>query len=215
MNKYIAIDGDGVLFDYNKAAAALFYTLYKENLKEIHPQAYNFHKQYDIEGSSQPEFMKIIYPMFDKLEIWGKMPGLVGALEATNIMKAKGYTLVCLTSMPPKYKDLRHQNAIALGYPIDHVVAVDRRAAKKSGINNPKKEWIIQNKPVAFIDDLLKNFIDMEDIKDTQLIWLDNKHSEIDNPNLNFDKKHIHQTIYSLKDFAESLPVCNINKKKP
>lgn len=207
MTKYIAIDGDGVLFDYNKAAAALFYKLYKEELREVYPQAYNFHIQYDIEGSKKPDFMKLIYPMFDKFEIWGKMPGLEGALEATKMMKDKGYTLVCLTSMPPKYQSLRHQNALDLGYPIDHVIAVDRRSAKKNGINNPKKAWILENKPVAFIDDLLKNFIDMEDVIDTQLIWLDNQHSHHDNPNLEFDKASVHQTIHKLQDFANSLPI--------
>ena len=206
MKKYIAIDGDGVLFDYNKAGLMLFEKMFKQKLKEIHPRAYNFHIQYDLQNSKRPDFKNLIYPMFDKFHIWGKMPSIEGALEATKMMKEKGYTLVCLTSMPPKYKELRHQNALDLGYPIEEVIAVDRRASKRAGIDNPKKQWIIDNKPVAFIDDLLKNFVDMEDIKETKLVWLDNKHSAHDNPNETFDKKSVNQIIHSLQHFADNLP---------
>lgn len=206
MKKYIAIDGDGVLFNYNEAGAMLYEKMYRQKLKEIHPKAYNFHIQYDLVNSKRPDFKNLIYPMFDKFNIWEKMPGIYGALEATQMMKEKGYTLICLTSMPPKYEKLHHQNALDLGYPIDHVVAVDRRAAKRSGVNNPKKEWIMENKPVAFIDDLLKNFIDMEDVSETQLVWLNNKHSAHDNPNETYDKKSVHQIIHSLQDFAKNLP---------
>lgn len=207
MTKYVAIDGDGVLFDYNLAAALLYERMYKEKLKRVNPGAYNFHIEYDIANTKHPEFHKMTYPMFDKMKVWGKMPGLEGALEATKMMKDKGYTLVCLTSMPPTYQSLRLQNAIDLGFPISECVAVDRRAAKRAGVDNPKKQWIMENKPVAFIDDLLKNFVDMEDVTETQLVWLDNKHIASDNPNLSHDKNMVHKIVYSLQELADSLPV--------
>lgn len=209
MTKYIAIDGDGVLFDYNKAAANLYESLYNEKLKEVHPKAYNFDVQYDLQQSSEPQFKSKMYSLFDKHEVWGKMPAIEGALEATRLMKEKGYTLVCLTSMPPRYQYLRHQNALSLGYPIDHVVAVDRRQSRLQGIENPKKQWILDNKPVAFIDDLLINFLDMADIKDTQLVWLDNQHCNNKNPNDIYDKNQVHTITNSLMDFAKTLPQYN------
>ena len=54
---------------------------------------------------------------------------------------------------------------------------------------------------------LLTIVVDMEDVIDTQLIWLDNQHSHHDNPNLEFDKALVHQTIHKLQDFANSLPI--------
>lgn len=209
-NNIIALDGDGVLFHYNKGVANLFTEITKLNPIEINSKAYNAHKQFNFDNEVFPDFKKAIYPLFNKYKYWGKLPIYDNVKESLDLLVSKGYKLVCLTSMPPKYKELRMQNIQKHNLPIDDVIAVDRLACRKLNIQNPKLDFIEKVKPIAFVDDLLKNFIDMEHITDTQLVWLDNQHCVSDNPNLNYDDI-FHQKIHSLMDFAQSMPDISTN----
>lgn len=206
----IVLDGDGVLFDYNKGVANLYKEILCNEPKLKEKGSYHVTNEYDFSevkltaGSFEDHLMSL----FNKRDLWARLPAVEGAKEAIDIMVKKGYDVVCLTSMPKEYEKQRLANARLHNMQVSKVVAVDRAVAKEKGINNPKLNYIETYEPYAFVDDLLKNFVDMEEVKSknkTRLIYLDNKYP--DNPNKSYDESMVHEKITSLMDFAKSLPV--------
>lgn len=206
----ITLDGDGVLFNYNLGVALLYKEVFCKDAKHILPGAYHVTNEYDLssEKMTAGTFSEHMYTLFNKRKLWERLPAIEGAKEAIDIMVEKGYEVNCLTSMPVEYEKQRLNNAKLHGMKITKVKAVDRSYAKSKGISNPKLKYIQENEPYAFIDDLLKNFLDMEEVKKggkTQLIWLDN--SYVDNPNEKYDQNMVTRVITSLLEFAKALPV--------
>lgn len=219
----IALDGDGVLFNYNKGVAHLYKEVFCKDVKVKLKGAYHAHNEYDLEadGDISQKFKDHFISLFDKRDMWSRLPAIEGAKEAIDIMISKGYEVVCLTSMPPKFEQHRLQNAKLHDMGISKVIAVDRKTAKEKGISNPKKEYLKRYEPYAFVDDLMKNFTDLSEIKEnrsTNLVYLDNKYP--DNPNESFSMDLVHEVVDSLLDFANALPVykevedLNVESKK-
>lgn len=205
----ITIDGDGVLFDYNLGVALLYKEVLCKEAKRVRPGAYHVTTEYDLssEKTTAGSFEEHLHSLFTKRNLWERLPAIEGAKEAIDIMIEKGYEVTCLTSMPTEFEKQRLANAHLHGMKVSSVKAVNRASAKALGIRNPKLHYIKTYEPYAFIDDLLKNFTDMEEIKEkgkTRLVWLDNEY--VDDPNAEFDKNMVTETIKSLLAFAKSLP---------
>lgn len=205
----IALDGDGVLFNYNLGVADLYKEVFCKEPKLKMKGAYHVTNEYELssEEMTAGSFSDHLHSFFNKRGLWQRLPAMEGAKEAVDIMVEKGYEVICLTSMPPEYEKQRLANARLHNINISSVKAVDRAHAKAKGINNPKLDYIQNYEPYAFIDDLLKNFLDMEEIKaknNTRLVLLDNNYP--DNPNEKYDLNMVHEKINSLLEFAKSLP---------
>lgn len=147
----IAIDGDGVLLDYNEAFGRVWERAFDEKLEVMSTTCYHALNQYGIEFRSAEERAEL-FRHFDE-EAWATMMPMPGAVEAAQALVLAGYRLVCVSSMPSQYEAARLKNLLAIGIPVDRVVATDR-----SGGGNPKRRIIEELNPVAFVDDLASNF---------------------------------------------------------
>lgn len=134
------------------------------------------------------------YKMSHVLRIWKRMKALDGAVEAINNLVDSGYEIVCVTSMPAQYEADRLHNLQALGFKINRIIATPRK-----GKGNPKKYYIESLCPLYFVDDLIKNFEDID--SSTQLVYIDRKYS--DDPNAEQGHISYHQTFSSLKEFSD------------
>lgn len=103
---------------------------------------------------------------------WRSMPTYDRSVEACHRLHQAGYELVCVTAMPCKFIAHRLENFRAHGFPIDRVIS---GAYDPVNFNyNPKKAIIEELHPVAFVDDLRRNFRDLENVS-TKLIFIDNE----------------------------------------
>jgi len=125
------------------------------------------------------------------------MPMHDGALEACLLLHNAGYELVCVTAMPAKFIEHRLENFRLHDFPIDRIISTGYDHNNFN--NNPKKTTIERLHPVVFVDDLRRNFKDIQGVH-TKLIFIDHEH--IDDPNQ-------HDSIYydakypSLLEFAQ------------
>jgi len=129
---------------------------------------------------------------------WRTMPIQDGALQACILLHQAGYELVCVTAMPAKFIEHRLENFRLHGFPIDNIISSGFDKANFN--NNPKRKIIEDLHPVAFVDDLRRNFKDIQGVH-TKLVFID--HEYHDDPNQ-------HENIYydvkypSLLEFAEN-----------
>lgn len=194
MTKVIAIDGDGVLFDYNAVYPFVWRKAFGEDLIEVQPNSYHAHKQFAVAFSSDAQ-KAAFFDAFDD-EAWANMPALPGAIEAVQMLFCHGYTLVCVSSMPEKFAKARFRNLRALGMPFERVIATGRG----EGGGNPKKSAIEALGPSFFADDLLDNFRDLS--TKTHTAWIDYK--KPDSPSLSVVGQGWHDSAHgSLLDFAK------------
>jgi len=133
---------------------------------------------------------------------WRTMPMKDGALEACLLLHQAGYELVCVTAMPERFIEHRLENFRTHGFPIDKVIS-----ASHSHVNyhsNPKKETIEELHPIVFVDDLRRNFKDIQGVH-TKLIFID--HEWHDDPNqhdnIYYDMKYP-SLLHFVKDFLKS-----------
>lgn len=193
--KIICLDCDGVLLDYNNAYGKVWHKRYGEPIPVLDASLYHAENYYGIKWPS-PEERKSFFEYFNE-HGWGMMEALPGALEAVIKLKQSGYKIVVVTSMPPEKQAMRHENLIALGFPIDATIST---GSKKNGIN-PKKKFIEELKPEYFVDDLVENFHNIEHM--CNFVFIDNKAS--DSPNLKFQEKlNLYATHESLYDFVNT-----------
>ena len=128
---------------------------------------------------------------------WRQMPMYDGALQACYLLHDAGYELVCVTAMPAKFTEHRLENFRSHGFPIDRVISTDYD--KHNFNNNPKRKIIEELHPVAFVDDLRRNFKDIQGVH-TKLIFIDNEYH--DDPNRN-DNIYYDAKYSSLLEFVE------------
>ena len=128
---------------------------------------------------------------------WRTMPHLPGAVEACQLLHEAGYELICVTAMPHRFADHRLENFRLHGFPIDKVIGVNY--SQKRDSHNPKKETIKNLNPLIFVDDLKRNFIDLDDL-DTKLVYIDLQRS--DDPYKDADIFH-HASYPSLLEFVK------------
>jgi FMN phosphatase YigB (HAD superfamily) len=127
---------------------------------------------------------------------WRIMPTHDGALEACNLLHQAGYELVCVTAMPARFIEHRLENFRLHEFPIDRIVSSGYDADNFH--INPKRKIIEDLHPVAFVDDLRRNFKDIQGVH-TKLIFIDHKYHDDPNEhdNIYYDTKYP-----NLLDFA-------------
>lgn len=149
-SRLIALDGDGVLFDYAEAYGSAWAKFTGKEVSLIDPNAYFAHHRWGIpwlEGKDLDRFKK----HFD-FDFWSTMPAIEGALEACELLVANGFSLVCVTALEHEYRDARISNLLSLKFPFSSVYTTS--AASIDG-SNPKSKILEELKPAAFVDDFL------------------------------------------------------------
>lgn len=192
----VALDADGVILDYNQTYAQMFKKAYGIELKVVNPLSYAAFECFAMK-KQDPEMVKDFHQRLHHLGMWREMSAFPGALDAVKMMTTKGYRCICVTSMPKQFAHHRLENLQTLGFPINEVIATNH-----SNRINPKKSYIEALHPAYFVDDILKNFEDLN--VQTELVFLDNGFE--DTPNKSQQHQYAHRTVKSLKEFAQSLP---------
>lgn len=187
----IALDCDGVILDYNLAYARLWHHVFGQAPTLIRKGAYHATNEYQMNFESDLHKSQF-FDAFDS-KGWLDMPALEGAVEACQMLHDAGNELVVVSSMP-EHRDLhRLINLQKLGIPVTKVIATGR----KPGEVNPKLRFLKQLKPVAFADDLVSNFIGVEQVHCALIDW-----NVPDNPNVDADHSLVSSKHGSLLDFA-------------
>jgi hypothetical protein len=153
MKKIVALDGDGVVFDYRHAFPGVWKRAFGTDIEMIEPNAYHATTAHGIVFES-PEQEAQFFECFDE-EAWATMPLMEGVKEACAILRAD-YELVIVSSMNPKFAEARRANCNLFYLPISEVYAVPRVDE-----GNPKAQVLHELQPVALVDDLMSNFEDL------------------------------------------------------
>lgn len=146
----IALDGDGVLFDYHQAYRAAWAKAFGVIPAVRDPQAYWPLDRYEVRRVVGEE-MTLFRRQFDE-EFWSSIPPLSGAVDACHALATAGFELVCVTAIDPDFQAARRQNLRECGFPIDRVIAT---ANKEATDLSPKARVLRELKPAAFVDDYL------------------------------------------------------------
>lgn len=125
--KTIAIDGDGVLLDYNTAYSQAWFKAFGEHLILNNPRSYWPMERWNARRLVSDE-LEQFRSAFD-LEFWSTIPAVPGALKACQRLVDQGYTLVCVTALAERFSDARAQNLRALGFPISRVITTSDEIA--------------------------------------------------------------------------------------
>jgi hypothetical protein len=151
MEKVIALDGDGVVFDYRKAYPGVWKAAFGTDIIMVEPNAYHAHTAHGVQFESAEQEAQF-FEHFGE-DAWATMPLMDGADEACSLLVGCGYKLVIVSSMNPKFEAARLSNCKLHGLPISEVYAV-----KRAGEGNPKLQVLHDLQPVALVDDLVDNF---------------------------------------------------------
>jgi phosphoglycolate phosphatase-like HAD superfamily hydrolase len=145
----IALDGDGVLLDYNLAYAHAWERAFGVLPKLVDPNAYWPMDRYGVphlNGSAMAKLQAARGYLF-----WSSMQAIDGALVACQALVDSGYELVCVTAIKSEFLEARKQNIRELGFPIERVIAAPRDG---HGTVSPKAGALAELMPLAFVDDL-------------------------------------------------------------
>lgn len=197
----IALDADGVLVDYNKTWGRIYGLHFNEEMTVADPTAYHATTYW---GKPLPARDSTFWQAFTDQDGWGTMEAKPGAVEACHQLRALGFDLVCVSSMPPEFESRRLANLKALGFPIDRVIAPARhhtpkgqKAPEAVHPANPKLEVIHDLMPAWFVDD---EFRKLRGIQGVNLVLIDPGHP--DTPNTDVDHGQLTVHVDSLADFA-------------
>lgn len=146
----IALDGDGVLFDYHEAYRGAWAKAFGALPPVRDPQAYWPLDRFEVRRVAGEE-MALFRRQFDE-EFWSSIPPMPGAVDACHALVAAGFELTCVTAMDPIYEAARRQNLHKCGFPIDRVIATANKATPNL---SPKAQALRELEPVAFVDDYL------------------------------------------------------------
>lgn len=190
----LALDCDSVMTDYNEAVPAVWKRAFAEEIQVVRPNCYFFKNLYGLD-LARPGVMAAFKNAFGS-EDWANMSALPGVQEACRILVDKGYDLVCVTAMPARYEADRARNLCKLGLPISRVYAEDHVGDEV----NPKLTRIQALQPVAFVDDLLTNFVGLD--ASVHKAWIDP--GFVDRPNAALEGQGLHDTAHpDLLHFAQ------------
>lgn len=151
MNKLLALDGDGVIFDYRKAFPGVWKRAFGTTIEMVEPNAYHATTAYGIQWESKEQEAEF-FKHFDE-DAWSTMELMPGADEACDKLVKAGFELVIVSSMNHRFGEARLKNCELHSLPIKTVHAV-----KRVGDENPKLEILHKLKPLALVDDLVDNF---------------------------------------------------------
>jgi hypothetical protein len=131
------------------------------------------------------------------------MPMFDGALQACILLHQAGYELVCVTAMAARFSEHRLENFRSHGFPIDKIICSGR---DKENLlhSNPKRKIIEDLHPVVFVDDLRRNFKDIQGVH-TKLVFIDHERCDdpSDNENIYYDVKYPNLLAFA-EDFLKT-----------
>ncbi|UJR08062.1 hypothetical protein I4U23_012339 [Adineta vaga] len=177
----IALDCDGVLLDFDATYAQIYEKTFGKQLTIVAPKSCWAETKYGIALTDEEQYQ------FDQVwneHGWRTMPVKEGALEACQLLHQAGYELVCVTAMSARYSEHRLENFRSHGFPIDKIICTGYDS--NNICKNPKKKMIEDLHPVVFVDDLRRNFKDIQGVH-TKFVFID--HEREDDPDR-------HETIY-------------------
>jgi len=143
----IALDGDGVLLDYNLAYSKAWQRAFGDKPILQNDQAYWPMDRWGVPRLSG-ERLERFRAAFD-VEFWSTIPPVPGAVQACQLLTSNGYRLVCVTALDVQYVGARAKNLKDLGFPIADVIATGNDASVRS----PKSCALAALKAEAFVDD--------------------------------------------------------------
>lgn len=143
----IALDGDGVLLDYNAAYPLAWERAFGENPSLRDPDAYSPLDRWNVRKVEGTELDKL-RAAFDET-FWSSIPAIPGALEACEMLSRAGFHLVCVTALADRHGAARLQNLRSLGFPIERVITTPGESHARS----PKAQALSELMPLAFVDD--------------------------------------------------------------
>lgn len=145
----LAIDGDGVLLDFNLAYARVWTKFSGQRPTERDREAYWHFERWDVPRLSG-EPLAQLRALFDE-EFWGGIEPMEGAIEACTRLHDSGHELVCVTALDDVFASARLKNLRNHGFAIERVVAT----GQATGLPNPKAQVLRELRPLAFVDDYL------------------------------------------------------------
>ncbi|CAF1379081.1 unnamed protein product [Adineta steineri] len=190
----IALDCDGVLLDYHATFGKIYEETFGKQLSVVSPNAYHVREMYGVKFTDEED------TQFEEVwreHAWKTMPMYDGALEACVLLHEAGYELVCVSAMPAEYVEHRLENFRLHGFPIDKVIGTGYGHSDYN--KNPKKQIIEDLHPIVFVDDLKRNFKDIQDVH-TKFVFIDREYQNTPNSNeiIYYDVKYS-----SLLEFAQ------------
>ena len=188
----IALDADGVLLDYNKAAAHVWEKAFGFKPTVRDPGAYHFRNVYDMDLSNKT-MHATFYSVFEQTA-WTNMSAMPFATEGCQMLHEMGYDLHVVSSMPAAFEHHRIENLRNLGMPIASVTATGGH----QGDANPKRATLLKLQPIAFVDDLLSNFRGVHQAMHCALLHSDST----DSPNHEQDQRMKASAHRNLLDFS-------------
>lgn len=192
--KLIAIDGDGVLLDYNPVVGHIWLRHFGETITPKDTGAFYTSNYWGVE---EPERGHPFWDTFDQ-HGWQLMTALPGAVEACHRLVAAGYELVCVSSIPAHRAPVRLANLKSLGFPIERVVG---SGAIAHHLPAPKKAAIEALGPAWFIDDEIRKLSGFEHKLGLALVDTQSP----DNPNNGVARDHLDVVVSTFADFVDWL----------
>lgn len=193
-NNLIAIDGDGVIFNWNDAYARLWERCFGVPLSVHDEKAYFAMHRFNVpvlQGKDKAKFRAARDEQF-----WTTMDILPGAIQACHTLIEKGFELVMVTAADHKTREFRQRNLHDKGVPINKVYTVSDEPC----IGSPKAKVLSELKPLAFVDDFLPYFKGVD--KSIYKVLIDRNKECPHSPNKGDDLVNINSFKNTLLDFA-------------
>ena len=197
----IAIDGDGVIFNWNDAYASLWKRCFNEEVVVHDEKAY-----YAIDRFKVPKLVGEKHQHFRSSrdeQFWTTMPILPGAIEACYLLIDAGFELVMVTAADHSTREYRQHNLTSMGVPISKVYTVSDKPTTIS----PKAKVLEELRPLVFIDDYLPYFKGIR--PSIYKVLIDRNKECPNNPNQGVGRKHIQMFSDSLLDYAQRITTPN------
>lgn len=190
----IALDGDGVLLNYNPVVGPIWHRHFGEVITPKDTRAFWTSNYWGVEEPPRG------HPFWDTFNQhgWQLMAPLPGAVDACHRLVAAGYELVCVTSIPDHRAPVRLANLRSHGFPIDRVVGA---GAIPHHLPAPKKAAIEALGPAWFVDDEVRKLSGFEHRLGLALV----DSGAPDSPNRNVPVDHLDVVVPSLAAFADWL----------
>lgn len=164
----IALDADGVLLNYHEAYQKAWLKAFGEDLPVVNSEAYYAMDRFGARRLEAKEREHLRGAMDD--QFWSSMNPLPGALEATRVLKDKGYRLAVVSAVSVRYLEARAYNFARWGFPLEAVYATGSEVVAGA---SPKAAVIQQLRPVAFVDDYAPYFTGIHPETGIQRILID------------------------------------------
>lgn len=193
-NNTIAIDGDGVIFNWNNSYARLWERVFGKKLEVQDDKAYFAIDRFKVPKLQGDDLQKFRQARDE--EFWTTMDILPGAIEACNILIDNGFHLVMVTAADHATREFRQRNLIDKGVPIHTVYTVSDEPCEGS----PKAAVLNELKPLVFIDDYLPYFKGVDG--SITKVLIDRNRECPNNPNMGPDRQAINLFRESLHHFA-------------